>query len=526
MRGLTPPDTTRNTAARPRLSLTVQLGLLGLLLLFALTLWLSRPLLGGIIDKSHQMRTQHLPELTRWRHNTQRVEQLYGFIETLYWTSDLQVARNSRLQAQVLVNSFAFPPDSPLAEQSGQLVDTIKRLAQLREHQRDLLGQLREQGHRLLAAPPTAEQHTEQHDQLLKLAAISTQMGVIGPDWAALQQEALLFRQQLQAPPASDQHAWLERLGAALGQLDHLAGRVAAERNLALELQRQLAATLNTDTALRTQQIADAVQADAEQIRRYSSLILLLLGVISIAVLYAFQRYLLRPILLCSQALEQLSSGQPMQQPPRTLFRELDRIGQSVRQYGEATHQLKHANQELMRLSERDGLTGLANRRHFDAVLANEYARACRHGHSLALILLDIDHFKRLNDRHGHLFGDDCLRRFAGILQPFGRRAGELAARYGGEEFALILPGLSQTECLAIAEQIRQQTADLRLQNEAGETVQFTLSAGLAYLADPRQQVATTLIQLADQALYRSKHAGRNRVTSVEAPQPEDLPHT
>lgn len=154
MRGLTPPDTTRNTAARPRLSLTVQLGLLGLLLLFALTLWLSRPLLGGIIDKSHQMRTQHLPELTRWRHNTQRVEQLYGFIETLYWTSDLQVARNSRLQAQVLVNSFAFPPDSPLAEQSGQLVDTIKRLAQLREQQRDLLGQLREQGHRLLAAPP------------------------------------------------------------------------------------------------------------------------------------------------------------------------------------------------------------------------------------------------------------------------------------------------------------------------------------------------------------------------------------
>ncbi len=95
-----------------------------------------------------------------------------------------------------------------------------------------------------------------------------------------------------------------------------------------------------------------------------------------------------------------------------------------------------------MQLSQQDGLTGLSNRRHFDAMLAAEHARASRHGHALTLILLDIDHFKKLNDRYGHLFGDDCLRHLGAVLTRSCQRAGDLAARYGGEEFALIASDL------------------------------------------------------------------------------------
>lgn len=249
-----PPPSGPTSGFRPQLATTVQLGLFGVLLLFALAIWLSMPLLGGIVDKANQVRDEYLPELTRWRYNTQRVEQLYGFIQTLYWTSDSRAARSSRLQAQVLVDSFAFAPDSALAERAGQTLLHLQNLARLRDAQRDTLAALQQRAAALLAALPG------DGGELARFAAASSRLGLIGSDWQALQQQAQALPDS--GAPPSAQHL-LGALQAQFGQLHALETQIGAEHRQALEQQKQLAATLNTDTALKTQQIATAVEHEA-----------------------------------------------------------------------------------------------------------------------------------------------------------------------------------------------------------------------------------------------------------------------
>lgn len=490
---------------RPRLATTVHLGLGGLLLLFSLAGWMSLPLLGGIVDKASQVRDEYLPDLTRWRYNTQRIEQLHGFIQTIYWSNDAQVARRSRLQAQVLLDSFAFEFNNPLVAQAGKILADIQTLAQLRDQQRASLQAVQSLADTLQQAAVLPSDGT---DRLGRFAAACSRLGLIGTDWQALRQQA----EQLQASLPRDATPVLDELQRHFSQLHALETRIGQTYRQTLEQQKLLAATLNTDTALKTQQIAKAVEHEANLIRHYGLLTMLLLGAITLGMLYAFQRFLLRPILHCTRALEQLSSRQAVQPPPRTLFHELDTISQSVSQYCEMTRQLQHANQELLQLSQQDGLTGLSNRRHFDSVLAAEHARASRHHHALTLILIDIDHFKRLNDRHGHLFGDDCLRQLAAVLLSFSQRPGDLAARYGGEEFALILPEISLEQSRQLAERLRQTIAALVVPTDAGEPVCFTASLGLIHTEQACLHTPESLIHQADLALYRAKQQGRNRV--------------
>ncbi|SFP97627.1 diguanylate cyclase (GGDEF) domain-containing protein [Geopseudomonas sagittaria] len=486
---------------RPRLATTVRLGLSGLLL-FSLAVWLSLPLLGGIVDKANQVRDEYLPDLTRWRYNTQRTEQLYGFIQTLYWSNDAQVARSSRLQAQVLLDSFAFEPGNALAAQATRILLDIQTLARLRDSQRATLHEVQTLAGALLRDDAIS-------DDSARFAASCTRLGLIGTDWQALRQEADQLQTRLPAGPAKNA---LAELQSRFTQLQALETQVGQTYQQALGQQKQLAATLNTDTALKTQQIAMAVEKEANQVRHYGLLTMLLFGAITLAMLYAFQRFLLRPILHCTQALEQLNTRQTVHLPGRTLFHELDTICQSVSQYSDMTRQQQHVNQELMQLSQQDGLTGLSNRRHFDNVLAVEHARACRHAQDLALILIDIDHFKALNDRYGHLFGDDCLRQLAGVLRRFSRRPGDLAARYGGEEFALILPGMNLEQSRQLAERVRQAIAELTTPTDSGEVVHFTASAGLIHTSNAPRHTPESLIHQADLALYRAKQLGRNRV--------------
>jgi len=120
------------------------------------------------------------------------------------------------------------------------------------------------------------------------------------------------------------------------------------------------------------------------------------------------------------------------------------------------THlELKHQRAQLAQLAQLDGLTGLPNRRAFDRQFDLEWRRALRLGNALAIVMIDVDHFKGFNDTHGHLSGDDCLRRLAQILGRGMRRAGELAARYGGEEFVCLLPGIEAAGLSQLMEQLR-----------------------------------------------------------------------
>ncbi|MCC8994867.1 MAG: diguanylate cyclase [Candidatus Contendobacter sp.] len=183
------------------------------------------------------------------------------------------------------------------------------------------------------------------------------------------------------------------------------------------------------------------------------------------------------------------------------------------RQVAERTQELSEANRQLQQLSECDGLTGIANRRKFDTVWAAEWKRASRQGLSLAVAMLDVDHFKAYNDHYGHQAGDDCLRQVAQALAGVVQRAGDLVARYGGEEFVVVLPGLTGPEGVEVAEKLRAAVAACRIphaHNTAASVV--TVSIGVAAMPPEPEASLERLLAAADAGLYEAKNAGRNRI--------------
>jgi len=170
-------------------------------------------------------------------------------------------------------------------------------------------------------------------------------------------------------------------------------------------------------------------------------------------------------------------------------------------------------NEVLENLSTTDGLTGLYNRRKFDAQLNKEWLRARRLGSPVSLILADIDHFKTYNDQHGHVAGDDCLKEIAQILQQYGNRVSDCVARYGGEEFAILLPGIALNHAINIAENCRKaaERRAIPLSSEENDSV-VTLSLGVAEVIPEKGDEPESLIEAADKRLYDAKDDGRNRV--------------
>ena len=171
----------------------------------------------------------------------------------------------------------------------------------------------------------------------------------------------------------------------------------------------------------------------------------------------------------------------------------------------------KMAQIALEQLATRDGLTGLANRRCFDDTLHAEWARALRQVQPLSLLMVDVDNFKAYNDAHGHLGGDECLKRVARAVAS-EMRANDLVARYGGEEFAVILPNQSLKGAAIVAERIRCRVEQLQLpcRFAAGHV---TVSIGAATAIAGPDNHASQLVAIADAALYRAKHLGRNRIS-------------
>jgi diguanylate cyclase (GGDEF)-like protein len=191
------------------------------------------------------------------------------------------------------------------------------------------------------------------------------------------------------------------------------------------------------------------------------------------------------------------------------------RAEQEAQRAGEALFKL---NQTLEKLAMQDGLTGLANRRQFDAVLQNELSRALRSASSLALIMIDVDCFKKFNDIYGHLAGDECLRQVGRIIREAEGRTGDLAARYGGEEFALLLPSTDVVGALKVAEQIRKAIRELEIRHDGNAPGVVTISAGVnALIRVTAADTALTLIGAADEALYAAKASGRDRVQITDS---------
>jgi diguanylate cyclase (GGDEF)-like protein len=170
----------------------------------------------------------------------------------------------------------------------------------------------------------------------------------------------------------------------------------------------------------------------------------------------------------------------------------------------------------LLRDLQTDALTGIANRRCFDETLASSWREAQHTGSALALIMIDVDHFKKFNDLYGHQDGDDCLRRVATQLRGAARKS-DVVARYGGEEFAVILPRATIAVAAQAAERMREAVAALQVRHDGAEGgATLTISQGVASAVPGAEPSARRLLEVADQRLYAAKQAGRNRIVATD----------
>jgi len=179
--------------------------------------------------------------------------------------------------------------------------------------------------------------------------------------------------------------------------------------------------------------------------------------------------------------------------------------------------ELQIANEHLEELASLDGLTGLANRRGFDRELEHEWQQAKERCRPLALMMIDIDHFKLFNDRYGHVRGDACLRAVGETLSLVTVEDAVVVARYGGEEFALLLPGLDVERATALAEDSRRAIEDLIIGHAEAPCGFVTVSIGIEAMVPADGYEAADLVEAADRALYAAKRRGRNMVISCPA---------
>ncbi|KPY39999.1 Uncharacterized protein ALO48_04023 [Pseudomonas syringae pv. rhaphiolepidis] len=175
-----------------------------------------------------------------------------------------------------------------------------------------------------------------------------------------------------------------------------------------------------------------------------------------------------------------------------------------------AENELSIARAELEVIARTDSLTHLANRRCFDTNLQKEWGRASRNNSFIAIILLDIDWFKQYNDRYGHLMGDDCLIRVAGLIGGCIKRPGDLAARFGGEEFVILLPGTDLAGALSVAEEVRLSIEAAFIEHSASPMGNITISSGVVATKAHEREGYTAVLEEADRLLYCAKSKGRN----------------
>jgi len=191
-----------------------------------------------------------------------------------------------------------------------------------------------------------------------------------------------------------------------------------------------------------------------------------------------------------------------------------DEIGRLAREFNSMAERLMEHQSKLEELSVRDGLTGLYNRREFDKRLQEEMQRSRRYNHPFCLVLLDLDHFKDINDRYGHQAGDEVLIAVGDLVQLIVRPV-DVVCRYGGEELVVILSETNEKGALIVAERIRRTVAESMTATPAGDAIQVTVSIGLAAFPHDGDTPAQ-LIKAADEALYAAKQEGRNLVRSYQ----------
>lgn len=472
-----------------KMSITLVIAVLSILCVFTIALLLTSSLLKGISDNAGKTVNHYLPELVRTHQGALKVEQIHRYLDAAYRVQNAAEERSYRLLLQVLVHSFMLDDDDYLISEANNIMFDIRELLYIRHTQRALLEEILD--------------IVDQSD-----AEVAFVRGVFSSI------SVKNIREDIMQPP-------LNQLSVNLSEDDY--SEVQYRVRFIIDLNEQLdmlvtdahqriaglANYLTTDAVLRTRQISDEVGKDATLVSFYFSILIAILVFFSLMILITFHKLILRPVQQLVLGLRSIENqGDTTVKLPKMYFKELDLIRHSIEEYSELTHRLQAVNSDLERLSQIDGLTGLANRRMLDTKLNSEVKRSKRYHHPLSILMIDIDHFKKLNDEYGHQVGDQGLKLLAEVLQRFTQRPGELAARFGGEEFVLVLPESNISNAIEMAKMILVESRKIVFPEYP--EIKFSVSIGISCFQKGVSDSAELLINHADKALYQAKSAGRD----------------
>ena len=357
------------------------------------------------------------------------------------------------------------------------------------------LEQLRQEGERLFAA--TTQQARQQ--AIFVVTLVSSHPSVLEhPESAELARQTERFLVDVVRQSATDNRAF----AASYDEWQRLAARLGL---------------LVDDVSIQGINLAHADLSDVSAAMRHAriklSVALVVVGLFLIIFLILLRAHLIHPLQRIDRALSHLGVDRPAPEFKPSAMIEIHAVEDAIGELHASLLQNEEARQALEKLANKDGLTGLTNRRHFMLTADAELQRAQRYQRPITIGMADLDFFKQLNDTYGHAAGDAVLRAYATLMLDTLRQS-DLVCRYGGEEFAFVFPESTLLETEKLAERFRALCAETDIRLADGRLVRVTMSMGLADASDCPIEVA---LKRADEALYEAKHQGRNRVVVAKA---------
>ncbi|WP_226498499.1 GGDEF domain-containing protein [Ferribacterium limneticum] len=360
------------------------------------------------------------------------------------------------------------------------------------------LEQLRQEGERIFAV----SSHTSRQQSMFVVTLIASHPSILEhPGAALLARETEQFLGDVVRQAASDDH----RTATRYDEWQRLAARLGMQVD---DVSVQGINLANNDLQVAT---------GAMKLARYKLMIaLLLVGVFLLVFMVLVRRHLIYPLQRINHALSTLSADRPAPEFKQSTMLEIQAVEESISEHHALLIQNEETRLALEKLANKDGLTGLTNRRHFMQSAEVELQRAQRYRRPVTVAMADLDFFKKLNDTYGHAAGDAMLRAFADLVQDTLRQS-DLVCRYGGEEFAFLFPEIGPAETEKLAERLRTRCDAMEVPLPDGRSVKATVSIGLADASECPIEIA---LKRADEALYEAKRLGRNRVV-LSGPLPE-----